>query len=283
MVNEYWIARRGMAYGVLCGASGVSGSVMPFVLQALLAKYGYRITLRAVAVALTLLTGPFIPLLKGRLPPSERASMPKIRWTFFRSPLFWVYSVANLLQGLGYFFPSLYLPSYASSLRLGDRSGALLLALMSVCQVGGQFVFGLLSDRKVPLNILACLSTIIAAIACFTMWRLAESLTVLIFFAIVYGFFGAGFTAIWARMSTAVTDDVTAGPIVFTLLNFGKGVGNILAGPIGGLLVSKPDSAGTPLSSSYRWVIVFTGTCMFASTCIICLRFMKHFTIVPSR
>lgn len=285
MVNEYWIARRGMAYGVLCGASGVSGTVMPFVLQALLAKYGYRITLRAVAVALTLLTGPFIPLLKGRLPPSERTSVPKIRWTFFQSPLFWVYSFANLLQGLGYFFPSLYLPTYASSLRLGSKSGAILLALMSICQVGGQFVFGLLSDRKVPLNVLACLSTIVAAVACFTIWRLAKSLTVLIFFAVVYGFFGAGFTAIWARMSTAITDDVTAGPIVFTLLNFGKGVGNILAGPIGGLLVSKPNPAGTPSpsSSSYRWVIVFTGTCMFASTCIICLRYIKYLIVLSAR
>lgn len=279
MVNEYWIARRGMAYGVLCGASGVSGTVMPFVLQALLAKYGYRTTLRAVAVALTLLTGPFIPLLKGRLPPSERASIPKIRWTFFRNPLFWIYSVSNLMQGLGYFFPSLYLPSYASSLRLGDKSGALLLALMSVCQVGGQFVFGLLSDRKVPLNILACLSTIVAAVACFTMWRLAESLTVLIFFAIVYGFFGAGFTAIWARMSTAITDDVTAGPIVFTLLNFGKGIGNVLAGPIGGTLVSRPNSSGAVSSVSFHWIIVFTGTCMFASACIICLRYTKYLSI----
>lgn len=282
MVNEYWIARRGMAYGVLCGASGVSGSVMPFVLQALLARYGYRITLRCVAVALTLLTGPFIPLLKGRLPSSERGNVPRINWTFFQSPLFWVYSVSNLLQGLGYFFPSLYLPSYASSLRLGDKSGALLLALMSVSQVGGQFLFGLLSDRKVPLNILACLSTVVAAIACFTMWRLAESLTVLIFFAVVYGFFGAGFTAIWARMSTAVTDDATAGPIVFTLLNFGKGIGNVLAGPIGALLTSKPSLAGAPTSSSYRWVIVFTGTCMFASTCIICLRSTKYLTVLNS-
>lgn len=256
---------------------------MPFVLQALLAKYGYRTTLRAVAVALALLTGPFIPLLKGRLPPSERASIRKINWTFFRSPLFWVYSVSNLLQGLGYFFPSLYLPSYASSLRLGDRSGALLLALMSVCQVCGQFVFGLLSDHKVPLNILACLSTIVAAIACFTMWRLAQSLPVLIFFAIVYGLFGAGFTAIWARMSTAITDDVTSGPIVYTLLNFGKGIGNVLAGPVGGLLVSKPNSTGAPSSMSYRWIIVFSGTCMLASTCIICLRFTKHLSISLAR
>lgn len=283
MVNEYWIARRGMAYGVLCGASGVSGSVMPFVLQALLAKYGYRTTLRAVAVAFALLTGPLISLLKGRLPPSERASIPIINWTFFRSPLFWVYSISNLLQGFGYFFPSLYLPSYASSLRLGGKSGALLLALMSVCQVGGQFVFGLLSDHKVSLNILACLSTIVAAIACLTMWRLAKSLPVLIVFAIVYGFFGAGFTAIWARMSTAITDDVTAGPMIFSLLNFGKGIGNVLAGPIGGFLISNSKSTGTPSSLSYRWVIVFTGVCMVASACTICLRYSKYLSILVVR
>ncbi|KAL2836776.1 major facilitator superfamily domain-containing protein [Aspergillus pseudoustus] len=284
MVNEYWIARRGMAYGLLCGASGVSGSIMPFVLQALLARYGYRTTLRAVAVGLTLLTGPLIPLLKGRLPaPSmEHANIPRINWTFFRSPLFWLYSVANLLQGFGYFFPALYLPSHASALKLGDRSGAILLALMSVFQVGGQFVFGSLSDRsnKVPLNILACTSTVVAAVACLTMWRLATTLPVLIMFAIVYGFFGAGFTAIWARMSTAIADDVTAAPMVFSLLNFGKGIGNVLAGPIGGSLVAGSRSAGVSSSSSmsYRWVIVFTGGCMFASACTICARYLRGVT-----
>jgi predicted MFS family arabinose efflux permease len=282
MVNEYWIARRGMAYGVLCGASGVSGSIMPFVLHSLLTKYGYRTTLRAMAVALTLLTGPLVPLLKSRLPPSQRANIRKINWGFLRSPLFWVYSLSNLLQGFGYFYPSLYLPTYASSLNLGGKSGALLLAVMSVSQVGGQFVFGFLSDRKVPINILACLSTTVAAIACLTMWRLAESLTVLIVFAIMYGFFGAGFTAIWARMSTAITDDATAAPMVFSLLNFGKGIGNVLAGPIGGFLVSNSKSTGTSSSVSYRWIIVFTGVCMFSSACTICLRYLKHLvTFVP--
>ncbi|KAI1298350.1 major facilitator superfamily domain-containing protein [Xylaria venustula] len=277
MVNEYWIERRGMAYGILCGASGVSGSVIPFVLQAILARYGYKTTLRAVAVALTLLTGPFIPLLKGRLPPSERTSVPKMNLAFFRSPLFWVYSVSNLLQGFGYFFPSLYLPSYASSIGLEGKLGPLLLALMSVSQVGGQFVFGLLSDRKVPVNVLACTSTIVAAVACLTLWRLAESLPVLIIFAITYGFFGAGFTATWARMSTAVTDDVTAGPIVFSLLNLGKGIGNVLAGPIGGSLVSLSNSTGTSSSLSYRWVIIFAGVAMFTSALTICLRSLKQF------
>jgi MFS family permease len=150
---------------------------------------------------------------------------------------------------------------------------------MSIFQVGGQFVFGLLSDSKVPLDVLASVSTIVAAIACFAIWRLAESLPVLIVFAIVYGFFGAGFTAIWARMSMSVTDDDTAGPIVFSLLNFGKGVGNVLAGPIGGALVAEGER-GVEGMLEYRWVVVFTGTCIFASAGMIWLGQLKHLRLL---
>ncbi|KAF5970366.1 monocarboxylate transporter 2 [Fusarium coicis] len=108
---------------------------------------------------------------------------------------------------------------------------------MSVSHVTGQFAFGYLSDRKIPLDILASSSTMMAAVTTVTMWRLPGCFSVLIGYTILYGFFGAGFTAIWARMSTTITDDATAGPIVFGLLNLGKGVKNVLTGPIGGLLV----------------------------------------------
>ena len=262
-----------MAYGILCAASGFSGAFMPFVLQSLLHMYGWRITLRAVTVALTIATGPLIPLLEGRLPESRATIRRKINWKFLESPTFWIYSTANLLQGFGYFFPALYLPSFASSLGLGANSGAILLAIMSISQVAGQFTFGYLSDRKVPVNILALLSTTMAAIACLAIWRNASSLPILVVFAIFYGFFGAGFTATWARMTSAITEDIVTAPMVFGLLNFGKGVGNVLAGPIGGILVS--DSAGIQDGGNYRLVILFTGVCMVASACVICSRYCK--------
>src|SRR6202000_1586361 len=65
MVDEFWVRRRGMAYGLLCAASGASGAVMPLILQALLTRFGYRTTLTAVAVMLVAVTGPLIPLLRG--------------------------------------------------------------------------------------------------------------------------------------------------------------------------------------------------------------------------
>ncbi|XWW92963.1 hypothetical protein V2A60_000891 [Cordyceps javanica] len=277
MVSEYWVARRGMAFGILCGASGISGTAMPFIVQALLARYGYATTLRAVAVALVVLTGPVMPFLQGRLPAAQRRGpAPRADWRFLRSELFWTYSLSNLLQGFGYFFPALYLPSYAGALGLGERSGALLLAAMSVAQVCGQFAFGYLSDRKISTNVLASTAVAVAAVACLAMWQPARSLPPLMCFAVAYGFFAAGYTAMWARMSTNVCrGDVASAAMVYGLLNFGKGLGNIFAGPIGGNLVAKGGGQFGGGAPAYRWVVVFTGICMLASAGTIAAKYLK--------
>jgi predicted MFS family arabinose efflux permease len=202
MVNEYWIARRGFAYGLLCSASGVSGAAMPFAVEKLLQNYGYPTTLRAVAIGLFVITGPLIPLLKPRLPETGASAPARTDWSFLRSSLFWTYSLSNFAMGMGYFFPSLYIPSYALASGLSSTQGALLLALMAVSQVVGQTSFGYLSDRRVSINVLAGASSVVAAVAVYTCWGLAQSFGILIAFSLIYGFFGAGYTALWVRFTT---------------------------------------------------------------------------------
>jgi predicted MFS family arabinose efflux permease len=277
MVNDFWITRRGMAYGLLCSASGVSGTVMPFAFEAMLNKYGYPTTLRAVAIGLFFLTGPLIPLLRSRTPDSEVSVVPRTDWTFLRVRLFWIYSASNLAQGLGYFFPSLYLPSYATSIGLRPKQGALLLAIMSISQVLGQMSFGYLSDRKLPLNLLIASSTIMSTIAVLACWGLAQTFSLLLIFAMVYGYFGAGYVAIWARMGTAVSSDSTAAFAAFGLLNFGKGVGNILAGPIGGSLVRTAVDKQRYAAMKFEGAVLFAGICMFVSGSAISLCYVNHF------
>jgi predicted MFS family arabinose efflux permease len=268
-VNEFWIERRGMAYGLLCSASGVSGLVMPFIVAEMLNRYGYPTTLRAVAIALVILTGPLIPLLKGRLPPSSHTAIGNTDWRFLKSPLFWFYSTSNVIQGLGYFFPSLYLPSYARSIGMSTSQGALLLALLSVSQVLGQFCFGYLSDRRLSLDVLLVMSTVISALASLTLWRFAHSLAPLVVFSLFYGFFGAGYVAMWARMGTAVTEEPTAALAVFSYFCFGKGVGNVSAGPISASLMSYYKNTDFNNEARYRAVIMFTGACMLFSGAVI--------------
>ncbi|KIX06841.1 uncharacterized protein Z518_04817 [Rhinocladiella mackenziei CBS 650.93] len=264
MVDEFWVRRRGMAYGLLCAASGASGAVMPLILQALLTRFGYRTTLRAVAVALVGLTGPLIPLLRGRLGRQSNASL-RTSWRFLKNRLFWIYSMSNLLMGLAYFFPSLYLPSYATAAGLTVSDGASLLTVMSVSQVGGQFTFGYLSDKKLSVNALMTVSLTVAAIATFSTWGAARSLPPLIIFTLLYGFFGAGYTAMWARMVTAVDEEPSASPAMYSLFCFGKGIGNVLAGPISASLLRMSSGRAGYGQGMYKSVVIFTGICLLLS------------------
>jgi predicted MFS family arabinose efflux permease len=276
MVNEYWVARRGMAYGLLCSASGFSGVIFPFTLEALLSKYGSATTLRAVAVGLTVTTGPLILFLKGRpAAVEEQYHSAPTNWSFLRVPLFWIYAVSNLMQGFGYFFPSLYLPSYATSIGLSARMGALLLAVMCVSQVFGQFSFGYLSDRRLSINTLALSSSVITAIAVLAIWGLSRSLALLCVFAIIYGFFGAGYTALWGRMGTAVTSDSTSAFAAFGLFNFGKGLGNVMAGPISAGLLKQGIDRMAYAASRYETVVIFTGSCMVASAATAAVAYLR--------
>lgn len=108
---------------------------------------------------------------------------------------------------LDYFFPFFYVPSYASSLGLGTAPGATLLALMSVAQVADQFTFGYLSDKKISVNLLMVVPLLVAVTVILSAWGLARSLAPLIVFVLLYSFFGAGYTAMWARMLTDVSEE----------------------------------------------------------------------------
>lgn len=285
-IDEFWVRRRGFAYGILCGASGVSGTTIPLIIQALLRRYGYPTTLRAIAVALFVSTGPLIPLLKGRLPPTaEQAISARTDWSFLHAPLFWVYNLSNVLMGLGYFFPSLYLPSYATTVGLSSVHGALLLTVMSCSQVAGQFSFGYLSDRRVPVDILITVSLLVASIATLTSWGLSHSLPPLVVFALLYGFFGAGYTALWARMVTAISAEPTASQTIFGIFCAGKGIGNVLAGPVGaGLLGAAGDGVRKTRgfgygAIKYEAVVLFTGACLLLSAASLGMKGVQHGTV----
>lgn len=264
MVNEWWVARRGMALGVMISAAGASGVAMPLIIEAMLHRYGHKTTLRAIAIAMAVLTGPLIPFMRPRLPLSQTSSYNRTDWSFLARPLFLTYCAANIAQGLGFPFPYLFLPSYATSTGLSARQGAMLLSLMSGAQVLGQWTFGILSD-KMGLNLLVVCCTLMAALASFTSWGLAQGLGPLVVFAILYGFFAYGFCSMRARMGTAVSEEPMAALTTFGIFVFCQGVGNVLAGPIsGGLLVGNVKKGAYGMMR-YKSMVLFTGGCMLLS------------------
>ncbi|OQO11351.1 hypothetical protein B0A48_05607 [Cryoendolithus antarcticus] len=278
ILNEYWIARRGLAYGIMCSASGLAGTVFPSAIETSLRRYGYPTTLRAIAVGLCILTGPLIPFLRPRVPVSAATAPSRTDWSFLHSPTFWLYSLSNLAMGLGYFFPSLYIPSYATANGMTPLLGALLLTLMSIAQVLGQLTFGYLSDQpRIPLPILAGSSMLISSLAVYTAWGLAHTFPVLAAFALNFGFFGAGYTALWGRMGMAVSSEPSAAFAAFGLLNVGKGIGNLAAGPLSGALLRKGVEAGGYGVGRFGAVVLFSGTCLAVSAAVLPLGLVKKF------
>jgi hypothetical protein len=110
-LDEWFVARKGMAYGVVWAGGGASGVAIPLIMQWILETYGFRTALRTWAIASTVLTLPCLYFMKGRLP-DQHASMGPRRtdFGFLKSSAFWILELGNMFQAFGYFMPSLYLP-----------------------------------------------------------------------------------------------------------------------------------------------------------------------------
>ena len=50
-LDEWFIQWKGLAYGIMLASKSLAGAVLPFIMNALLAKYGFRIVIRPLATA----------------------------------------------------------------------------------------------------------------------------------------------------------------------------------------------------------------------------------------
>lgn len=262
MLNEWFVRKRGLAYGVLYAGGGVSGVGLPFLLELLLSKYGHRTTLRAVAVAQFILVAPILPLIKPRLPPSHHSTLRMFDISFLKQPLFYCFALSNLLQGFAYYIPGLYLPTFASALGLPGTMGALLLAANNLASVLGQVSFGYASDRISNVLILVFTSTSVSAIAAFTLWGFARSLAMLMMFAILYGWFAGAFVVLWPKFGQILAEDPQP---VYSMMAFGKGIGNLATGPITARLLTGEVGKGYGMGR-FQPLILFLGSCMLCSS-----------------
>ncbi|KAL8806844.1 MAG: hypothetical protein Q9182_001104 [Xanthomendoza sp. 2 TL-2023] len=277
MLNEWWVDRRGLALGIFCAATGVSGLFYPFVLEILLHKYGPATTLRVSAIALTLVCGPMLPLLKGRYPASCDEQAPEMDYSFFKMPLFYVFSLTAVLQGLGFYFPMIYLPSYATSLGLSDSMGALLLVVCSFAQTLGQLGFGYFSDlrvkrvwrdERVPVEILLFVSPLVSGVAILGLWGMASGIVMLVGFGLVYGVFAGGFVVLWARMGTTLSPSPSLALITLSAFACERGVGNVATGPISAALLTADVEPAEYGIGRFKNIVLYSGACMLASAAV---------------
>ena len=262
-LDEWFIRRKGLAYGIMWAGTGTAGLIIPFVMNFLLSSYGFRTTLRVWAVALILLSAPLIYFLRPRLPISPVAQPQRYGLGFLKTAAFWLFLMGVIIESLGYFIPSLYLPSFARSLGHGPSIGTLLVALVNASAVVSTVLGGFLIDQIHVTSVIA-LSTVGTMISVFLFWGLSTALPLLCLFSILYGFFAGGFVSSIGGVVKVVKsrDDSADVGTLLGLLSAGRGIGAVVSGPLSeALLKGNPweGQLGLAYGSGYGSLIVFTG------------------------
>ena len=110
-LDEWFVDRKGLAFGIVIAGGGVAGTVVPLLMQWILHTWGFRTALRTWAVVSSVLTILAISQVKPRIPIRHAERRPqRVTFGFLRSSAFWILQFGNIIQSLGYFMPALYLP-----------------------------------------------------------------------------------------------------------------------------------------------------------------------------
>lgn len=262
LMEDWFDRRKGLAFGVMWAGTGLGGVILPIVMDRLLAQYGFRITLRAFAIALFVLTAPLVYFVKPRTPVTHREMPPPINLRFMLTSTFVLFEVCNISEALGFFLPSIYLPTYARSIGAPRGLDALTVILFNVASVVGCVAMGAITDK---FDVTSCimLSSVGSTLGVFLLWGFSLTLPPLLVFSIIYGLFAGSYTSTWPGiMRDVVRKSSAESSMVFACLAAGRGVGNIASGPLSEtLLQGRPwkGEAGYGYGSGFGTLIVFTG------------------------
>ncbi|KAK2011080.1 major facilitator superfamily transporter [Colletotrichum eremochloae] len=268
-IDQWFVRRKGFAYGIMWSGTGLAGVVLPLLMEYLLGHMGFRTTLRLWSGLLFALTAPLAFFIKPRLPVSQAThARPFSNLRFILCRPFALYQVANVVEALGFFLPGIYLPSYAQSvLGASAYTSALTILLVNVASVFGCVAMGSLVDRFSAPSCLM-LASAGATAGTFLAWGFSSNLGVLYVFCVVYGLFAGAYTSAWPGIMKVVVErererERGVDPsMVFGMLAAGRGIGNVISGPLSEALIQGAPWKGEAefgYGSGYGTLIVFTG------------------------
>ncbi|KDE05119.1 hypothetical protein MVLG_04462 [Microbotryum lychnidis-dioicae p1A1 Lamole] len=252
-LSEWFVQRRGFANGVCFAGTALGGVLYPFALEALLSKYGSATTLRVLSVLTAALLGASMPWLRPRIPvgkgsrgkakndPASNEATRRRRMSLWRNTNLWVFMFANIAQAFGFFVPTLYLPTFATSIGLSNKIGSATLACVNASSVFARVYLGILSDRISP-HVIGAITLAASAFSVFILWGVTStSLAPLLIFSLVLGVACGGWTSLYAAViRNAARDDPNLCTTLFGLISFTRGLGSILTAPISSLLLAHP-------------------------------------------
>lgn len=295
-IDEWYIQRKGFAFGIILSAKSSVGVAMPLVFSSLLYKVGFRTTMliwAGIVVCITL-PAPFILRRRIPLPPTNRRPTFALRnsqygghqtsWAFLtRHRTFPTLMLSNIIFAMSYGMPLTYIGTFAASnLNFSPANSALILVALNVPSIFASLWFGPLSDgeptkvfggRRLNIHWVNCLSALGSALPILFLWGMVPStstpagIALLTLFAVIWGFFAGGYSTIWGGIVKEVSAEaqrngcfVNTG-LVMGMLNGGRGLGYILGGLAGVQLLKVGSVTQSILAygTGFGSVILFAG------------------------
>ncbi|GAA6043843.1 hypothetical protein JCM8097_007232 [Rhodosporidiobolus ruineniae] len=235
-LSDWWVARRGLALGIVLSGIGVGGFAFPFLLDALLTHGGWPLLARVWAGLTAVVFSLAVWFIRPRVPPPplalfrksgerrERARWLAVDWRRLRDPLFLLMCLSSLLAGLSYLPVALYLPQYASSLTSSPTQQNLVLALFNLLAACGSFASGPVSDYDYTLTTVVC--GLCGALTSLAAWATADSLGKVYAFGLLFAATGQMVSA-WGGCAKSVTRDPTTSTLLFCLFSVVRGIASL--------------------------------------------------------
>ncbi|VDB91914.1 unnamed protein product [Peniophora sp. CBMAI 1063] len=259
-LSEWFVERRGMANGAMFAGTALGGLFLPLILPPLITSYGSAVTLR------------YLPRL-----PESRVQGPSRReesQAWMKDWRFWALLLINTLQGLAYFVPLVYLPTFTSSLNSSTLVSALPIALLNGAAVFGRVGLGVLSDKFSPW-LLAIYALLLSSISTFMLWGFGGGATAgVIVFGSAYGLVAGGWTSLWNGFVKPLSKgDRTNATTLYSILLFSRGLGNVISTPISNALAAEPVPGTLRVHTGfdvdggrYGSMILYVGSCFAAAS-----------------
>lgn len=187
---QWFVARRGLAMGVMVSGSGLGGLIMPFVMTQLNESLGgawcYRI-LGIITFVVSLTSTLLLKESPNMLKPKTKGLKSMIDTSICKDKTFIIWCISGNLSMLGYFIPAFYLPSHATKIGLRPSQGSILVASFSAINVLGRIMSGYMGDHIGVVNV-NVVFLFICGLSSLLIWTFAKSFITLLIFILVYGF-----------------------------------------------------------------------------------------------
>jgi MFS family permease len=279
-VSTHFARRRSAALGVAMAGSGIGGVLYPIILQRTFDRIGFGWSVRLCAgistlfcilACLTVSSGsiPRPSPCKGAEPEKprqddvERPSEVRVgMMDVFKDIVYGLLIGGNLFVSLGLFIPYFFISSYTRSLPTPPSLALSFytLSIMNGAGVLGRLIPPLLADSLGPFNLLLP-SACFMGISTLTLWFVSRTMTTVLIYAIVYGFFSGSFIALINPCVASISDVSVIGRRfggLYTLIAFPALIGN----PLGAVFLDK-------FSGSYHGMIVFSGTSILVGSVLL--------------